>query len=91
MHVFYTDADRTARAIRGLNAAGNFFDPDIGKTDCGPVSRSTPKWVLNKKLVGKDACYILEKAGINVEGSPRLVVVSVGRDHPLRRRSRLCQ
>lgn len=59
------------------------MEDDIGTTDRGPVSRSTPKWVLNKKLVGKDASFILEKAGIKVDGSPRLVVAPVGRDHPL--------
>lgn len=61
---------------------------DFEPPDHGPAG-NRPKWLLNKKLVGKDAYTILEAAGIKVNGDPRLVVAPVGRDHPLVREEQL--
>ena len=45
---------------------------------------------INKSLVGKDAAYILEKAGIEAKDKDlRMVLIDVGLDHPLVRKEQL--
>ncbi len=45
---------------------------------------------INKALVGKDAAYILEKAGIEAKDKDlRMVLIDVGLDHPLVRKEQL--
>ena len=40
------------------------------------------KYVINRNYVGRDAAYLLQSAGIPVQGSPRLVVAITTKDHP---------
>lgn len=40
------------------------------------------KYVINRDYVGRDAAYLLESAGIPVQGNPRLVVTITTKDHP---------
>ncbi|MDH3402630.1 MAG: aldehyde dehydrogenase EutE [Acidobacteriota bacterium] len=47
--------------------------------DRGPRRRA----VVAKDLIGKNAAVILERAGIPVQGDPRLAVARVPNDHPL--------
>ncbi len=39
--------------------------------------------VIDKKWVGKDAALILKELGISAPSDPRLILIDVGRDHPL--------
>ncbi len=40
------------------------------------------KYVINRDFVGRDAAYLLQSAGIPVQGNPRLVVTVTTKDHP---------
>ncbi len=51
----------------------------IFSEDRGPRRRA----VVNKELIGKNASEILDRAGIRVQGDPRLAVARVENDHPL--------
>jgi acyl-CoA reductase-like NAD-dependent aldehyde dehydrogenase len=47
--------------------------------DRGPGRRG----VMNKECIGKNAAEILGRAGVRVEGDPRLAVARVPQEHPL--------
>ena len=58
------------------------YGQDIDKIVETVLVRKEKGYVINRKFVGRDAAYILEKSGVAYTGTPRLVIAEVTPDHP---------
>ncbi len=55
---------------------------DIDKIARTTILEKDGKYSANKDYVGRDATYILDKAGVSYTGNPRLIIADVPQNHP---------
>ena len=55
---------------------------DIDRVLAATLVRKDEKYVINRRMVGRDAAVILRAAGVPFTGDPRLIICETDRGHP---------
>ncbi|WP_066647853.1 aldehyde dehydrogenase family protein [Christensenella timonensis] len=77
--------DNVAEQLMGSMEQGGAFrarGEEIQKIVGATLQCKDGKYVINRKMVGKDASVILKASGVDFSGEPRLIIADVPAEHP---------
>ena len=79
--VFDSVCDALMREMERNNCV-RISGADIDRVLAATLIQKDGKYVINRKMVGRNAGVILQAAGVPFTGDPRLVICEVDRNHP---------